>query len=122
MGASANSSVELVSCRIRQFEQQVFQDFDVRRLREVRIEPDAGSPFSIFPLTKPRQGNQHGRGELGVFPESPRDFVSIHSRHCNIEQHNVGLMRENPFDGRFSVVDGYGILAQRTKELGQSVC
>ena len=63
------------------------------RLHQVSVEPGLRRSIAVLLLSPPGHGNQLRSPARGAQAELPRRFVAIHSRHPEIEQHDIGVER-----------------------------
>ena len=70
--------------------EQPLQRADVGGLAEVVVEAGGTRALLVLYLAPAGDGDQHGLAVARVQSQPPRDFVAVHSRHADVEQHGIG--------------------------------
>ena len=78
--------------------EQLRQFFDVRRLRNVRVEARVARPLSIFRLRVATHRDEARAPQSLVAPELPSDLVSVDVREPNVAQHDLGVQLAREFE------------------------
>ena len=74
----------------RQRRQNLLQFGRIDGLHQMGAEAGFGAAAAVFILAPAGLSHQNGAFSLGHFPNAAADFVAIHARQAEIEQHDLG--------------------------------
>ena len=73
------------------------------------IEASVLRELAVFFLTPASQGHEPGVVELRLLTDTPRDFVTVHAWHADIQQDHIWPVSGEHPKRRRSAVNGFGV-------------
>ena len=91
----------------------------VHGLDHVRVESGLARLLAVFRLSPPRERDQHQILTPWFLPDAPADFIAIHPRQTDIEQHDVGPDSAGSLEGGHAVVCLMRLMAGQVQQHGK---